>query len=131
MIMNIAVISVGSNIDPEGNIEKARLLLAEEHKLLGESSLVRTKPVGYLQQPDFINGAFLVSTELNREELEKTLKKIEKALGRVKTAIKSGPRPIDLDIVVWNGKVIDRDFYERDFVRKACCELLPELAEND
>jgi len=129
--MNIAVISVGSNIDPEGNIEKARLLIAQKHELLGESSFFRTKPVGYLRQPDFLNGAFLVSTELNREKLEKSLKKIERSLGRVKTAVKSGPRPIDLDLVVWNGKVVDPDFYERDFVRNACCELLPELEENN
>ena len=129
--MNIAVISIGSNIDSEVNIEKARSLLAGEHELLGESSFVRTKPVGYLKQPDFINGAFLLSTEMDQGELERNLKKIEKALGRVKTAIKFGPRTIDLDIVVWNGKVVDRDFYERDFVRNACCELLPELAEKN
>lgn len=130
MIMNIAVISVGSNIDPEINIEKARSLLAGEHELLGESSFVRTKPIGYLEQPDFINGAFLISTEMEQGALERNLKKIERALGRVKSAIKFGPRTIDLDIVVWNGKVVDRDFYERDFVRNACFELLPELAEK-
>jgi 2-amino-4-hydroxy-6-hydroxymethyldihydropteridine diphosphokinase len=131
VIMNIAVISVGSNIDPQVNIERARCLLAGEHELLGESSFVRTKPIGYLKQPDFLNGAFLISTELDQEELEKNLKEIEKALGRVKTAIKFGPRTIDLDIVVWNGNVISRDFYERDFVRNACCDLLPELAEKN
>ena len=130
MIMNIAVISVGSNIEPEINIEKARLLLAGEHKLQGESSFVRTKPVGYREQPDFINGAFLISTGMELEELRKSLRKIEKAIGRIKSAIKDGPRSIDLDIVIWNGKVIHRDFYERDFVRKACCELLPELSRK-
>ncbi len=130
-MMNIAVISVGSNIDPEVNIEKGRSLLAGEHELLGESSFVRTKPIGHLEQPDFVNGAFLISTELDQEELERNLKKIEKALGRVKSAIKFGPRTIDLDIVVWNGKVVSRDFYARDFVRNACCELLPELAEKN
>ena len=72
--------------------------------------------------------AFLVSTGLDREELERNLKEIEKKLGRVKTGTKFGPRTIDLDIVVWNGEVVDLDFYERDFVRNACCELLPELA---
>ena len=130
MIMNIAVISVGSNIDPEANIEKARALLAREHELLGESAFVRTKPIGYRKQPDFVNGAFLVCTALDREGLERNLKEMEKKLGRVKTGIKFGPRAIDLDIVVWNGEVVDRDFYERGFVRKACCELLPELARK-
>ena len=128
--MNIAVISVGSNIDPDANIEKARALLAREHELLGESAFVRTKPVGYSKQPDFVNGAFLVSTALDPKELERDLKEMEKKLGRVKTGIKFGPRAIDLDIIVWNGEVVDRDFYKRDFVKKACCELLPELAKK-
>ena len=128
--MNLAVIMVGSNIDPEFNLKKAREYLEKEQNLLAESSPVTTKPIGYKYQPDFVNGAFLISTELDMEILERSLKQIEVRLGRQKAADKYGPRTIDLDIVVWNGKVVNRDFYERDFVRKAVFELLPQLAEK-
>jgi 7,8-dihydro-6-hydroxymethylpterin-pyrophosphokinase len=45
----------------------------------------------------------------------------------VKTENKNGPRCIDLDIVVWNRKVIDRDFYDRDFLQTVVLELMPDL----
>ena len=126
-MMNIAVISVGSNIEPEANIEKARLRLADSQKLVGVSAFVRTRPIGKLDQPHFLNGAFLVSTGLDQADFTKLLKEIENELGRVRTADKYGPRSIDLDLLVWNGRVIDEDFYRRSFVRDAVVELLPEL----
>ena len=126
-MLNSAVISVGSNIDPEANIEKARLRLSCSQKLVGVSAFVRTRPIGKLDQPDFLNGAFLVSTGLERSDFIKLLKEIENELGRVRTADKYGPRSIDLDLVVWNGRVVDEDFYSRSFVRDAVVELLPEL----
>ena len=128
--MNIAVISVGSNIEPEANIEKARRRLADSQKLLGVSAFVRTPPIGNLEQPDFLNGALLISTGLDQPGFIKLLKEIENELGRLRTADKYGPRSIDLDLVVWNGRVIDEDFYSRSFVRDAVVELLPELAES-
>ncbi|HLA40711.1 MAG TPA: 2-amino-4-hydroxy-6-hydroxymethyldihydropteridine diphosphokinase [Candidatus Glassbacteria bacterium] len=126
--MNRVVIAVGSNIEPEANIEKARSILAGALRLVGESAFVRTAPVGIAEQPDFINGAFLVETSLDCDRLRRYLKEVEKRIGRVRGAERYGPRRIDLDIVVWNGEVVDEDFYVRDFLRAACCELLPELS---
>ena len=80
--MNTAVISVGSNIEPVANIEKARLRLAVSQKLLGVSAFVRTRPLGNFEQPDFLNGAFLVSTILDQSGFTKLLKEIENELGR-------------------------------------------------
>ncbi|RJP57912.1 MAG: 2-amino-4-hydroxy-6-hydroxymethyldihydropteridine diphosphokinase [Candidatus Auribacter fodinae] len=125
--MNCAVISVGSNIEPYINIEQARSLLGEQVTFIRQSALVQTKPLGFSEQPDFINGAFLIKTSMNQDDLTVVLKGIEKKLGRVKTADKNGPRTIDLDIVVWNGNIIDNDYYTRDFLRQSVRELLPSL----
>ncbi|MEW6534517.1 MAG: 2-amino-4-hydroxy-6-hydroxymethyldihydropteridine diphosphokinase [Candidatus Auribacterota bacterium] len=125
--MNCAVISVGSNIEPYINIEQARSLLGEQVSFIRQSALVQTKPLGFSEQPDFINGAFLIKTSMNQDDLTVVLKGIEKKLGRVKTADKNGPRTIDLDIVVWNGNIIDDDYYTRDFLRQSVRELLPSL----
>lgn len=124
---NKSVIGLGSNIEPEKNIERARQLLKEEFHVLEESRFIRTAPVGYTDQADFINGAVYVETDLPLEELTARLKKLEDRLGRRRSAIKSGPRSIDLDVVVYNGKIIDNDFYARDFLKDSVLELIPTL----
>ncbi len=128
--MNRAVISVGSNIEPEENIGKARGILSNDELLKGESVLVRTKPVGITDQPDFLNGAFLIETEMKREELLKYLKALETFLGRVREGDKDGPRTIDLDIIVFNGEIVDDDYYKYGFVRLSVLELEPGLKEK-
>ena len=128
--MNTAVVSVGSNIKPERNVQAARELVAAEHELLGCSDFVRTAPIGRPGQPDFLNGAFLVRTPLSRSRFRVSLKAIENRLGRRRSHDKFAARRIDLDIVVWNGQVVDPDYHARDFVRKACRQLLPELTDS-
>jgi 2-amino-4-hydroxy-6-hydroxymethyldihydropteridine diphosphokinase len=125
--MNRAVISVGSNIEPEKHVRWARQRIAEELKLVAESEFVETEPIGRPDQPNFLNGAFLVETSRSRDELEAWLKSLEQELGRVKQADKYGPRTIDLDLVVWNDAVVHPDVYEREFLRKAVRQLLPHL----
>jgi len=127
MQMNQAVITVGSNIDPENNIKQASALMDKSQKLLKESAFTKTEPILYENQPDFMNGAFLIETESHLDDLVTWLKSIEKQLGRKPSKNKYGPRPIDLDVVVWNGEIISKDFYERDFVKKAVLELLPSI----
>ncbi|MGB3535411.1 MAG: 2-amino-4-hydroxy-6-hydroxymethyldihydropteridine diphosphokinase [Microcoleaceae cyanobacterium] len=125
--MNQVILSVGSNIEPEKNIRKAQIQLAKTQTFIKASQFYRTKPIGFMEQADFLNGAYLLHTEDSRETLNKKLKQIEIDLGRVKTKNKNGPRCIDLDIVVWNRKIIDRDFYERDFIKTTVLELMPDL----
>ncbi|MBW7996970.1 MAG: 2-amino-4-hydroxy-6-hydroxymethyldihydropteridine diphosphokinase [Candidatus Glassbacteria bacterium] len=125
--MNTAVVSVGSNIEPERNVRAAKDLLAAGHELVSCSEFVRTEPIGHPEQPDFLNGAFLVRTGLNRRDFRASLKEIENRLGRLRRPDKYAARRIDLDIVVWNGRIVDRDYYTRDFVRSACRQLLPDL----
>ncbi len=128
--MNRAAVSIGSNIDPEENARKAVEILSQKFPGLKFSSFVFTKAVGYTEQPDFLNGAVLIFTNLNLAQLTDTLKKIEAVMGRIRGELKNGPRIIDLDIVVWNGKVVDEDFYKRQFLRDAVLELIPDIADR-
>ena len=117
--MNTSIIIFGSNIDPQKNISLAKRLISEQFRVLSESKFRKTKPVGVIEQPDFINGALLVQTELEREFFRVELKKIEHTMGRTKRNTKNyGPRTIDIDILVWNDQVVNQDFYEREFVRE-------------
>ena len=125
--MNRAVIGVGSNIDPHKYIEKARERIRKAHTVVGESRFVETSPVGFLEQPDFINGAIRIETKMAYEELKEWLREVEEGLGRVRGENKYGPRTMDLDIVVWNGKVVDKDVYKRDFLRECILEVWPDL----
>ena len=121
------VIGLGSNIDPEANLEQAVLELKSRFKVSKRSQWTRTKPIGIQDQPDFYNGALLMETELEQQSLKKELKQLEDILGRDRSLPKFGPRTIDLDILIWNKKVVDEDYYERDFLRKGVEEIIPDL----
>ena len=121
------VIGLGSNIDPEANLEQAVQELKSRFKVSKRSQWTRTKPIGIQDQPDFYNGALLMETELEQQSLKKELKRIEDILGRDRSLPKFGPRTIDLDILIWNKKVVDEDYYERDFLRKGVEEIIPDL----
>ena len=127
MNVNRAVIGLGSNINAEENIRRAKEAIAGEFTLIKSSSFVETEPVGFKEQDRFINGALLIETELNARGLKSWLKSLEIKLGRAKTDNKYGPRTIDLDILVWNGEVVDEEVYEREFLRKSIKELIPDL----
>ena len=121
------VIGLGSNIDPEANLEQAVLELKSRFKVSKRSQWTRTKPIGIQNQPDFYNGALLMETELEQQSLKKELKRIEDILGRDRSLPKFGPRTIDLDILIWNKKVVDEEYYKRDFLRKGVEEIIPDL----
>ena len=125
--MNRVVVALGSNVDSTVNVKKACEALGREFSLKATSSLIRTKPLGFKEQEDFLNGVVLLETELEPESLKQKLKDLEVALGRQKQENKWGPREIDLDILIWNGEVVDKDYYERDFLQKAVAEILPDV----
>jgi 2-amino-4-hydroxy-6-hydroxymethyldihydropteridine diphosphokinase len=132
-----AVIGVGSNLDPEHHVALARRTLAEEQVLLGESRWVRTAALGppdgagrptlRPDQPDYLNGAFLIATRLDLDALRRYLRELEARLGRQRGTDKFAARTIDLDVAVWDGVVVDPDVAVRDFLRVAVGELVPEL----
>jgi len=122
--LNTVVVGVGSNINPIDNIEKAKNYISSDHKLLKSSNFIKTKPIGYKNQDDFLNGALLVKTALCLETFKDYLKNIENNLGRQRTNNKNGPRTIDLDILLWNGDVVNVDYYEREFLQKVVNDLI-------
>ena len=125
------VIGLGSNIDPEANLEQAVQELKSRFKVSKRSQWTRTKPIGIQDQPDFYNGALLMETELEQQSLKQELKRIEDILGRDRSLPKFGPRTIDLDILIWNKEVVDDDYYERDFLRKGVCLLYTSDAADE
>lgn len=125
--MNTAVIGLGSNIEPQRNIQKALQILTDTFKVLKVSAFLKTKPQLSLQQSDFINGCVLVETHMDQIELKDLLKDIEIRMGRTKDMHSNQPRVIDLDIHVWNDQVVDPYFYKWDFIRAMVLEVIPAL----
>lgn len=121
--MNIVIIGIGSNIDAEANILKMLEILRTKVEVIKVSQFLKTKPIGIIDQPDFTNGAVKIETELNKRKLTALLKGIEDQMGRDRSNPKFGPRCIDLDIAVWNGEIVDQDYYTRDFLQKSVSEL--------
>ncbi|MCK5260069.1 MAG: 2-amino-4-hydroxy-6-hydroxymethyldihydropteridine diphosphokinase [Candidatus Omnitrophica bacterium] len=125
--MNRVVVALGSNIEPAANIEKAKGILARDYYVVAESCFKTTKAVGQVPQANFINGAILLEAELDRAPLKTELRTIEAQLGRSEKHDHGAPRTIDLDIVLWNGTVVNQDFYERDYLKESVLELVPNL----
>jgi 2-amino-4-hydroxy-6-hydroxymethyldihydropteridine diphosphokinase len=131
-------IGVGSNLgDRIRNIQKAIELLKEEKiRILKVSTLIETKPVGGPKQGKFLNGVLEIETKLQPVKLLKTLKSIEKKIGRRKT-VRNDPRIIDLDILLYDDKIINSPhltiphprMHERSFVINPLKEIAPEIVK--
>lgn len=107
-------------MDAERNIALARERVAAAFTLLREAPFVWTDPIGPPGQPRFLNGAWLIETTLELPDaLSAALRQIEADLGRVRTGDKYAPRPIDLDLVMWDGVILDPDVHTRPFLRDA------------
>jgi 2-amino-4-hydroxy-6-hydroxymethyldihydropteridine diphosphokinase len=122
-VMNNCIVGIGSNIDPEENIRRMLEILDQEVIVVQVSGFVKTAPLGMTDQPDFINGAVKIGTDLKMEDFRHYLKALEDRLGRDRDRPKHGPRCIDLDILIWNEKIVDPDYYTRGFLRDAAAEL--------
>ena len=125
---HLVIVSVGTNIDPQYNLNRSREILLNEVALLGEATVIQTEPDGFKDQPDFLNGAYLLRTDLPYDQFNQYLKDVENRLGRIKGPIKSGPRCIDLDIIIWDGKVVHADYSEnKSYVVDPVNELLEKF----
>ncbi|MDI6791829.1 MAG: 2-amino-4-hydroxy-6-hydroxymethyldihydropteridine diphosphokinase [bacterium] len=136
--MPIVYLSLGSNEgDRNKNIGQAVELLNQhpEIQVKRKSSLHETLPVGYLDQPCFLNSAVEIETGLPPLELLDILKLIEKQVGRKEEGIRWGPRVIDLDIILYNSLVMETPrltiphprALERAFVLLPLAELVPKM----
>ena len=109
--MTRSFVGLGANLeDPRRQIERALELLAAEDgvDLVAVSALRETDPVGYDDQPRFLNGAAELQTSLSARELLERLLAIEQRLGRVRgEGPRFGPRTIDLDLLLYGDASID------------------------
>ena len=131
-----AAIALGSNLDgPEARVRDgfAAIAALPQTWLLARSALYRTAPVGYADQPPFINACALVETRLAPRELLDALLGIERRAGRVRD-IPNGPRTLDLDIVLYGGLAIEEPglcvphprAHERAFVLAPLLDVWPD-----
>ena len=106
--MTRAVLALGSNLgDRAGYLEAARAALPEGGiKVTRASRVQETEPVGIRDQPQFLNQVLEVETSLEPRPLLDALKGIERRLGRTARE-RWGPREIDIDILRYNGRVVD------------------------
>jgi 2-amino-4-hydroxy-6-hydroxymethyldihydropteridine diphosphokinase len=131
-----AVIALGSNLDgPEERVRRAfgEVGALPATRLLVRSALYRTAPVGFLDQPAFVNACALVETALGPRELLDGLLAIERRHGRVRD-IPNGPRTLDLDIVLYGDAVLHEPgltlphprAHERAFVLAPLLDVWPD-----
>jgi 2-amino-4-hydroxy-6-hydroxymethyldihydropteridine diphosphokinase len=132
--MPLVYVGLGSNLgDREGTIRDAldRIHWLDGAVVLRVSSLRETEPVGYEDQPRFVNGAAELETTLEPLELLDRLLEIERDLGRIRDGPRFGPRPIDLDLLLYDDVVLDHPrltlphprLPERVFVLEPLAEL--------
>lgn len=131
--MNSVYLSLGTNIGQrEENLKKAVQLLNDNKEIVIEkvSSIYETAPVGFVDQPSFLNIALYVKTNLTPMDMLSLCRSIEHTLGRVRD-IRWGPRIIDLDILLYNDENIETDvltvphprMFERAFVLVPLLEI--------
>jgi 2-amino-4-hydroxy-6-hydroxymethyldihydropteridine diphosphokinase len=134
----LAYVGLGSNLgEREATLRRALDLLDATPgvSVVGVSRFRETEPVGFLDQPRFLNGAAAVEAELPPRELLERLLEIERELGRTRTGPRFGPRTIDLDLLIYGGEVVDEPgltvphprLHERRFALEPLAELDPAL----
>ena len=132
-----AFIALGANLrDPEQQIQAAveELAMLRDTRLMCLSSLYRSAPVGYLDQPEFVNGVAGIETALAPRALLDALLAIERRYGRVRQ-FPNAPRTLDLDIVLYGDLEVDEPgltiphprMHERAFVLVPLAEIAPEI----
>ena len=112
-------IALGSNINKEENLVKAIRALSEVCKVERASSLYETKAVGMISET-FYNAAILITTSLSAKQLKwDILRPMEARFGRVRNMPKFSPRPLDLDIVLYDTEILtldDKEIPDSDIV---------------
>lgn len=121
--MNKAIISIGSNEDKEANLTRCQVLLASCFSDIRYSSTTVTSPYGSHYKDDFLNQLALVYTQQEEVSVHNMLKQIEKEMGRSVSDKEKGIVIIDIDLVVWNEKVLKPTDMERSYVRDLLSDL--------
>ena len=136
--LHIVYISVGSNIgDKLANCQKGIQALTETgySKILAQSRFYATEPVDYEDQDWFINAMVKLETSHDPFQLLDQIELIERTAGRKIDLVRFGPRILDLDIILYNGLIINSErlvvphprMHKRRFVLKPICDINPAI----
>ena len=136
--MRRAYVGLGANLGDRADTLARALVLLEKQpciELVAVSSFRETEPVGYLDQPRFLNAAAAVETSLEPHELLAALLEIERELGRTREGPRYGPRTVDLDLLLVEGVTLHEPgltlphprLHERAFVLEPLVELDPAI----
>ncbi len=142
-VARVAAIAFGSNLgsqfgDREANLREAIRRVGQLGEIRAVSSFFDTAPVGYTDQPRFLNGAMLIETALEPLDLMRELLAIERAMGRDRAAAPpKGPRVIDLDLLLMGEVAMNSEgltlphpaMAERRFVLEPLAEIAPEMPD--
>jgi 2-amino-4-hydroxy-6-hydroxymethyldihydropteridine diphosphokinase len=132
--MTKVFILAGTNLeDREANLAFARSALAKGGIITAVSSCFETEPVGFLDQPWFLNQAIELETRLEPRELLFFCQSIEASCGRIRT-FPNAPRTLDLDILLYGDAVINQEnlviphprLHERRFALEPLAQIAPE-----
>lgn len=129
----LAFVSLGSNIEPEKYLPLAVARLRELGELITCSRVYQNPAIASEPQPDYLNAAILIKTQLQPLEMRARLRAIETQLDRVRTADKNAPRTIDLDLCLYSDLHLkspvltlpDPDILERPHLALTLSELDP------
>jgi 2-amino-4-hydroxy-6-hydroxymethyldihydropteridine diphosphokinase len=133
--MATAYIALGANLgDRDATLRKAVRRLASLGEVVAVSSLYETDPVGYADQPQFLNAVLRIETDLSPNELMRALLTVEQEMGRLRT-FRNAPRPLDLDLLMVDDVVVESPeltlphprLHERAFVLIPLAEIAPSL----
>jgi GTP cyclohydrolase-4 len=130
-----AYLCLGSNLGKrEENLRQALKLLSPEVNLDEVSSIYETEPVGYKEQPLFLNLVCSITTDLLPEQLLHLAKDIETRMGRI-PGLPNAPRPIDIDILFYDNSIMETQnltiphprLHDRAFALTPLAEIAPDL----
>ncbi|MDO8293585.1 MAG: 2-amino-4-hydroxy-6-hydroxymethyldihydropteridine diphosphokinase [Gallionella sp.] len=135
---HLAFIGLGSNLeDPRSQLQHAfdELDGLPETRLVARSSLYRSAPLGYPDQPEFVNAVAKVATALTPQALLQALLQIEHEHGRERT-FRNAPRTLDLDVLLYDDKQLHEhgltlphpQMHLRAFVLQPLLEIAPDAA---
>jgi GTP cyclohydrolase I len=136
-----AVVSLGSNIDPERHLPTAlaRIGARPELEVVATSPVYRTAAVGPSGQPEFLNAAVLLETALDPAALRELMRSIEAEMGRRRTGEAYEPRVIDLDVILYEGfageidgtHIPDPDIGEHAHLAVPAADVAPDWGYGD
>lgn len=124
-------LAIGSNIEPELYIPLALKRLRDNFTVLAASSAYQSPAIGS-DNPEFINAVVHIQTDLNLDTLKhENLRPLEAELGRIRTEDKNAPRTIDIDILLYDDVLYEKELWERVHLAVPLAEIYPEYSNPE